>query len=213
MEKGTYTKIKSLLDFGAACLGVVVLFPFLLVIALFVKLTSPGPVFFTQERVGKDGKRFRLYKFRTMAAAREEKGDYYISESDGRISQFGRFLRRWSIDEMPQLVNILKGDMSLVGPRPTLPYQVECYSERQRGRLLVKPGLTGWAQVNGRNTISWPDRIEYDLDYVRKASFFFDLKIILKTPPAMLSGRGLYGERDPIIMGGAAEGTGGIRKR
>jgi lipopolysaccharide/colanic/teichoic acid biosynthesis glycosyltransferase len=165
------------------------------VCAVAVRLTSPGPVFFRQERVGMDGRVFRVWKFRTMVA-----GDNPIFPDATRITSAGRVLRRLSLDELPQLINVATGDMSVVGPRPTLAYQVERYDDRQRRRLEVRPGLTGWAQVNGRNALSWPERIEYDLEYVEAQSAAMDLRILLRTARAMLSGEGVEGHPtdDPL---------------
>ena len=201
MKKDFYQVIKRTADLAIASSSLILLAPFLFVVALVIRLSSPGPAFFTQERVGRGGTLFRLLKFRTMVMEKTGDPDYFITAKDERIPPVGRFLRRWSIDEPPQLLNILKGEMTLVGPRPTLPYQVACYTDRQRKRLLVKPGLTGWAQINGRNAITWPERIEHDLFYVENASLSFDLKIVLKTPLAMLRAGGIYGKKDPIVMG------------
>ncbi len=163
--------------------------------AIAVKATSPGPVLFRQERVGRDGTPFRCLKFRTMID-----GDNPMIPAADRVTAAGRLLRRFSLDELPQLVNVARGEMSVVGPRPTLAYQVERYDARQRGRLAVRPGLTGWAQVNGRNRLTWAQRIEYDLEYVDRQSLSFDLRIIARTAAAMLGGSGVGGHPvdDPI---------------
>ena len=165
------------------------------VCAAAVALTSRGPVFFRQERVGMDGRTFRVWKFRTMVA-----GDNPIFPDDSRITSAGRVLRRLSLDELPQLINVAVGDMSVVGPRPTLAYQVERYDEHQRRRLEVRPGLTGWAQVNGRNSLAWADRIDLDVEYVERQSPAFDLRIISRTMTTMLSGEGVEGHPtdDPL---------------
>ncbi len=165
------------------------------VCAATVALTSRGPVFFRQERVGMDGHTFRVWKFRTMVA-----GDNPIFPDDSRITSAGRVLRRLSLDELPQLINVAVGDMSVVGPRPTLAYQVERYDEHQRRRLEVRPGLTGWAQVNGRNSLAWADRIDLDVEYVGRQSPAFDLRIISRTMTTMLSGEGVEGHPtdDPL---------------
>ena len=170
-----------------AILGLVAV-PALLVAAgcaLAIRVTSRGPVLFLQERVGMNGEPFVVWKFRTMLD-----GDNPIIPSADRITTVGRFLRRTSLDELPQLVNVARGEMSVVGPRPTLAYQVERWTERQRGRLAVRPGLTGLAQVNGRNDLSWPERIEYDLDYVDTQSVLVDVGILLRTVTVMLGGEG-----------------------
>jgi len=163
--------------------------------ALAVRTTSPGPVFFRQERIGMDGHSFRVWKFRTMVA-----GDNPIFPDASRITSTGRVLRRLSLDELPQLINVAVGDMSVVGPRPTLAYQVERYDDRQRRRLDVRPGLTGWAQINGRNSLSWSERIDLDIEYVQRQSIGFDLEIIARTARTMLSGSGVEGHPtdDPL---------------
>lgn len=153
--------------------------------AIAVRLTSSGPVLFRQERVGRDGVPFTVLKFRTMTD-----GDNPIIPDDDVITRAGRFLRRTSLDELPQLINVARGEMSVVGPRPTLAYQVERWTDRQRRRLNVRPGLTGLAQVNGRNDLSWPERIEFDLTYVETQSVRTDLTILVKTATAMISGEG-----------------------
>lgn len=153
--------------------------------ALSVRLTSRGPVLFRQERVGQDGEPFAVLKFRTMLD-----GDNPIIPADDRITSAGRVLRRLSLDELPQLVNVARGEMSVIGPRPTLAYQVERWTPEQHGRLAVRPGLTGWAQVNGRNDLPWSDRIELDLEYVKRQSFCLDALILLRTAKAMTSGEG-----------------------
>lgn len=159
------------------CLAV----PFAL-IALAVKLDSPGPIFFRYPRVGKGGAGFVPLKFRTMVEGAIGQGfGTTLSEDDVRLTRVGAFLRRWALDELPQLWNVLKGEMSLVGPRPTFAYQVERYDEVQRRRLEVRPGITGWAQVNGRNAIDWPARIELDVWYVDHATVRLDLAILAKT--------------------------------
>lgn len=149
---------------------------------MLIKLDSKGPVFFNQERVGEDGELFTIYKFRTMVENAENKGSgYYVKKNDNRITKIGNFLRKTSLDELPQLINVLKGDMSLVGPRPTLEYQVEEYDDFERKRLKMKPGITGWAQVNGRNNLSWPEKIKLDVWYFNNWSFLLDLKILFRT--------------------------------
>jgi len=166
----------------ASLSGLIILSPFLILIAIAIKLDSEGPVLFIQTRAGKDGKPFRVYKFRTMVKNAEEKGPgYFVEKNDSRITRVGSFLRKYSLDELPQLINVLKGEMSLVGPRPTLMYQVEEYDDYQWRRLEVKPGITGWAQVNGRNELTWPEKIKHDVWYVDNRSFWLDLKIIFMT--------------------------------
>jgi lipopolysaccharide/colanic/teichoic acid biosynthesis glycosyltransferase len=176
-------------DVALAGLGLVVASPFLAAAALAVKLEDGGPVLFRQARVGKDGVDFELFKLRSMVVDAERKGaGYAVDRGDTRITRVGRFLRRTSIDELPQLWNVVRGDMSVVGPRPTLRYQVDRYTARQRRRLEVRPGLTGWAQVHGRATLPWDERIELDVWYVEHRSPLVDLKILLRTPLALFGG-------------------------
>ena len=176
-------------DVALAGLGLALASPLLAVAALAIKLEDSGPVLFRQTRVGRDGKDFRLVKLRTMTVDAEQTGaGYAVDRGDPRITRAGRVLRRTSIDELPQLWNVLRGDMSVIGPRPTLRYQVDRYTERQRRRLEVRPGLTGWAQVHGRATLAWADRIELDVWYVEHRSFWLDLKILARTPFALFSG-------------------------
>lgn len=194
--------IKSILDFIFSLLFLIILLPVFIIIATAIKLDSKGSAFFIQERVGKDGKLFKVYKFRTMYQNNQQvKSDnYYTEENDPRITRVGRFLRKTSLDELPQLINIIKGEMSFIGPRPTLKYQVDQYNEFQLQRLKMKPGVTGWAQVNGRNSIPWPDRIKYDVYYVNNYSLLFDLKILLKTIKVVLYHEGIYGEKENFII-------------
>ena len=176
-------------DVALAGLGLVVASPVLAAAALAVKLEDGGPVLFRQTRVGKAGADFELLKLRTMVEGAERQGaGYAIDRGDPRITSVGRVLRRTSIDELPQLWNVLRGDMSVVGPRPTLRYQVERYTERQRRRLEIRPGLTGWAQIHGRATLPWADKIELDVWYVEHRSPLVDLKILLRTPLALFGG-------------------------
>jgi lipopolysaccharide/colanic/teichoic acid biosynthesis glycosyltransferase len=163
--------------------------PLLAVAALAVKLEDGGPVLYRQTRVGKDGRDFELLKLRTMVQDAESKGaGYAVNEGDPRITRVGRVLRRLSLDELPQLWNVVRGDMSVIGPRPTLRYQVERYTEKQRRRLEVKPGITGWAQVHGRARVPWEKRIELDVWYVDHRTPRLDLEILAKTPLALFSG-------------------------
>jgi lipopolysaccharide/colanic/teichoic acid biosynthesis glycosyltransferase len=163
--------------------------PLLAAAALAVKLEDRGPVLYRQTRVGKDGRDFELLKLRTMVQGAETMGaGYAVNEGDSRITRVGRVLRRLSLDELPQLWNVVRGDMSVIGPRPTLRYQVERYTEHQRRRLEVKPGITGWAQVHGRATLPWAERIELDVWYVEHRSPRLDLKILARTPLALFGG-------------------------
>jgi lipopolysaccharide/colanic/teichoic acid biosynthesis glycosyltransferase len=177
--------------------------------ATAVRLTSRGPVLFRQDRVGLCGKRFRIFKFRTMFHRPE--GNSLFPHAD-EITPVGRCLRRLSLDELPQLLNVVCGDMSIVGPRPTLAYQVARYSERQRRRLASRPGLTGLAQVRGRNTLAWPDRIELDLEYVDRQSIALDLSILASTFSAVVRGSGVEGHPldDPLARDDVAERRGRI---
>jgi lipopolysaccharide/colanic/teichoic acid biosynthesis glycosyltransferase len=177
------------LDAAAAAVGLAVSAPMLGLAALAIKLEDGGPVFYRQMRVGKDGEEFELLKLRTMVVGAEQQGaGWAVSRRDPRITRAGRLLRRLSLDEMPQLWNVLRGDMSLIGPRPTLRYQVERYTPHQRRRLEVKPGITGWAQVHGRAALPWDERIELDVWYVEHRSPLLELKILAKTPLALFSG-------------------------
>jgi undecaprenyl phosphate N,N'-diacetylbacillosamine 1-phosphate transferase len=185
--------IKRLLDIVVSMAALVILLPLLVVIALAIKIDNPGPVFFRQERAGVRGQPFKIFKFRTMIVGAEKKGaGVFVEDNDPRITMVGNLLRKISLDELPQLINIFKGEMSLVGPRPTLPYQVENYDQRQRGRLEVKPGITGWAQVNGRSSLTWPERIELDLWYIENQSLWLDLKVLFKTVGVVLGKSNLY---------------------
>jgi lipopolysaccharide/colanic/teichoic acid biosynthesis glycosyltransferase len=176
-------------DVVLAGIGLVAVSPLVAGAALAIKLEDGGPVLFRQTRVGKDGRDFELLKLRTMVVGAERKGaGYAVDAGDPRITHVGRFLRRTSLDELPQLWNVLRGDMSVIGPRPTLRYQVEQYTERQRRRLEVRPGLTGWAQIHGRATLPWEERIALDVWYVEHRSPRVDLKILLRTPLALFGG-------------------------
>jgi lipopolysaccharide/colanic/teichoic acid biosynthesis glycosyltransferase len=163
--------------------------PVLGVAAIAIKLEDRGPVLYRQTRVGKDGDEFELLKLRTMVVGAETEGaGYAVDRGDPRITRVGRVLRRLSLDELPQLWNVVRGDMSMIGPRPTLRYQVDRYTPRQRRRLDVKPGITGWAQIHGRATLPWEERIELDVWYVEHRSPLVDLKILLRTPLSLFGG-------------------------
>jgi lipopolysaccharide/colanic/teichoic acid biosynthesis glycosyltransferase len=181
--------VNRALDSIAAAFGLAVTSPLLAAAALAIRLEDGGPILFRQTRVGKDGEDFELLKLRTMVVGAELKGaGYAVDAGDSRITRVGRFLRQTSIDELPQLWNVVRGDMSMIGPRPTLRYQVERYTARQRKRLDVLPGLTGWAQIHGRATLPWDARIELDVWYVEHRSPRVDLKILLRTPLALVGG-------------------------
>jgi undecaprenyl phosphate N,N'-diacetylbacillosamine 1-phosphate transferase len=187
--------IKNITDKIISLVALVILSPLFLLLAILIKLDSSGPVFFVQKRVGKNGVLFQSIKFRTMIDRAHERGlGLNIKQDDERITRIGNFLRTWSLDELPQIINVLIGDMSIVGPRPTLPYQVELYNDFQRRRLLVKPGITGWAQINGRNAISWEQRIKLDVWYVDNRSLRLDAVIIAKTVIVVIRKDGLYGK-------------------
>src|ERR1700689_711848 len=161
--------------------------------ALAIRLETPGPIIYRQRRSGLHGREFDVLKLRTMVDGAEHKGaGLAINANDARITRVGAFLRRTSLDELPNLLNVLRGEMSLIGPRPTLPVQVAQYTERQRGRLAIKPGITGWAQVNGRTALPWSERIELDLYYIEHRSLRLDLAILKRTPGMVLGGSGLY---------------------
>jgi lipopolysaccharide/colanic/teichoic acid biosynthesis glycosyltransferase len=195
--------LNRVLDVAAAAAGLVVTSPLLAASALAIKLEDGGPILYRQTRVGRNGEDFALLKLRTMVVGAETKGaGFAVDKGDSRITRVGRILRRTSIDELPQLANVLRGEMSLIGPRPTLRYQVDTYTERQRRRLDVRPGLTGWAQVNGRASLPWEDRIELDVWYVEHRSPRVDLTILARTPLALFGGtyRGATGgwRRDDV---------------
>ena len=174
------------------CLAVVTA-PVVAALAVLIRLETPGNPIYTQTRVGRDGVPFRIYKLRTMVSGAEQLGaGLAVSAGDARITRVGSLLRRASLDELPNLWNVVAGDMSIVGPRPTLQHQVDAYTEQQRGRLAVKPGITGWAQINGRATLPWPERIELDLWYVEHRSMALDLRILRLTVGQVLRGSGLY---------------------
>ncbi len=183
------------LDIVVASAALLVLSPLLALAALLIKLESRGAVFYRQRRVGRGGRPFEMWKLRTMVPGAETIGaGLYVLEGDSRITRVGRRLRRFSLDELPNLVNVVRGEMAIVGPRPTVQQQVDRYTERQRRRLEVKPGITGWAQVNGRATLPWPERIELDVWYVEHRSLVLDLRILAKTVRMLASGHGLYSE-------------------
>ena len=186
--------MSRVLDIMLAGIGLVLAAPLLLIAAVAIKLDSRGPVIYRQRRVGKDGQQFEVYKLRTMRLGADPVGvGIPVLEDDPRVTRVGGLLRRFSLDELPNLVNVLRGELAIVGPRPTLAAQVELYTERQRRRLEVKPGITGWAQVNGRAGIPWEERIELDVWYVDNRSLALDLRILGRTARLLLTGRGLYG--------------------
>jgi lipopolysaccharide/colanic/teichoic acid biosynthesis glycosyltransferase len=189
--------LSRILDILLASVLLVLGSPLLLAAVIAIRLETHGPAFYRQRRVGRHGEPFELWKLRTMVPGAEAMGaGIYVLEGDPRITRVGNLLRRFSIDELPNLFNVLKGDMAIVGPRPTIQEQVDRYTERQRRRLEVKPGITGWAQVNGRTSLPWPERIELDVWYVDHRSVAVDLRILATTVRLLVTGHGLYSE-DP----------------
>jgi len=187
--------LTRVLDVVLAALLLAVTAPLLALAALAIRLESRGAVFYRQLRVGRDGRAFELWKLRTMVPGAESMGaGLYVLEGDPRITRTGRLLRRFSLDELPNLVNVLRGEMSIVGPRPTVQEQVDGYTDRQRRRLEVRPGITGWAQINGRASLPWPDRIELDVWYVEHRSLRLDLRILARTARMLATWHGLYSE-------------------
>jgi lipopolysaccharide/colanic/teichoic acid biosynthesis glycosyltransferase len=185
--------IRRAVDIVVSAAGLLVTSPLLALAALAVRLETPGPIIYRQRRSGLHGREFDVLKLRTMVDGAEHKGaGLAINANDARITRVGALLRRTSLDELPNLVNVLRGEMSLIGPRPTLPVQVAQYSERERGRLAVKPGITGWAQVNGRASLPWSQRIELDLYYIEHRSPALDARILWRTVAMVLGGSGLY---------------------
>ena len=181
-------RLKRLGDLVGAAVLIVLGLPGLLMLAVMIVVESGRPVFFRQARIGRGGVPFEILKFRSLASAPHDPGD-----PAKHVTRIGRMMRRWGLDELPQLWNILRGEMSLVGPRPMLPEQVEACGAFERQRLAVRPGLTGWAQIHGRNALSWPERIRLDVWYVEHRSLRLDVYILLKTPLVLLTGKGTYG--------------------
>jgi lipopolysaccharide/colanic/teichoic acid biosynthesis glycosyltransferase len=191
---------KRWFDAGVSGLLLLLFSPVLLLSAILVRLSSPGPVFFTQARAGRGGHRFVIYKFRTMRGGRKPDPKELVPLDHAEITRIGWWLRRLKIDELPQLWNVLRGDMSLVGPRPTLPDQVEAYDDFRRQRLLLRPGISGLAQVHGNTAISWDERILYDIAYVRRCSLLLDVRILLRTVLVVVGGEA----RNPVAFGKSA---------
>ena len=184
---------KRALDLLLGGIGCLLSAPLIALAALAIRLESPGHPLYRQTRVGKDGRVFQIFKLRTMVRGAEFTGaGLAIQDGDDRITRVGAFLRRTSLDELPNLWNVVRGEMSIVGPRPTIQVQVDQYTDHQRGRLKVKPGITGWAQVNGRASLPWSERIELDLWYVEHCSLALDLKILAQTVRMVVRGEGLY---------------------
>lgn len=180
--------IKRIIDIIGSGLGLIIISPILLITIILIKVFMPGPIFFMQQRVGKKGRKFNILKFRTMKVDKEAEKNHDFSKDSDRMTPFGNMIRRLKIDELPQLINVLKGDMSLVGPRPTVEEQTSLYDDYQRQRLNMRPGMTGLAQVNGNATLSWSERIDYDIEYITKFSVFLDAKILFKTIAVVVCG-------------------------
>lgn len=186
--------LKRAFDFTMALICLIIIAPLFVIVALLIKWDSPGPVFYVQERVGKDGKTFKMFKFRTMMVGAQNMGlGLEVAQDDPRITRMGRALRQWTLDELPQIINVLKGDMSIVGPRPALPHQVARYTSHQRHRLQMKPGMANLPFINGRNTLPWAQRIELDIWHVDNWSLRLDFYILLKSFFAALRREGVYG--------------------
>jgi len=180
-------------DVAVATTALAVSSPLMAIAIVAIALESPGSPIYRQRRVGRGGREFDVFKLRTMVDGAESIGaGLAVNAGDARITRVGRLLRRTSLDELPNLVNVLRGDMAIIGPRPTLPVQVARYSERERGRLAVRPGITGWAQINGRTSLPWKERIELDLWYIEHRSWRLDLRILLRSARLVLAGEGLY---------------------
>ena len=196
-----YKKFKRFLDVIISLFGIIITSPIFIVVAILIKLDSKGPVIFKQKRLGYKGKEFHIYKFRSMSVDAEKSGVYEL-KGDPRVTRVGKIIRKTSIDELPQFFNVLSGDMSLIGPRPALtyhPWQFDSYSDHQKRMFDVKPGVTGWAQVNGRKDVEWPKRIELNIEYVDKMSLLFDLKIIYKTVFKVLSNEGNLNVDETVV--------------
>ncbi len=185
--------VRRAIDIAVSATTLVLTAPLIAIAMLAIRLETPGDPIYRQRRVGLNGREFEVLKLRTMVSGAEHQGaGLAIDARDARITRVGALLRRTSLDELPNLLNVLRGEMSLIGPRPTLPHQVAQYTERQRGRLAIRPGITGWAQVNGRAALPWSERIELDLYYIEHRSWRLDLEILKRTPAMVLGGSGLY---------------------
>ncbi len=189
--------LKPILDFTLALLTLLILSPILILVGLFLAIANKGNPFFIQTRPGKDEKLFNIIKFKTMNDKRDPKGKL-LSDAT-RLTRIGKLVRKTSLDEIPQLINVLKGDMSLIGPRPLLPEYLSLYNTEQKKRHLVKPGITGWAQVNGRNAISWEQKFTYDIWYVENSSFWIDIKIIFLTIQKVLASKDIAADGSATV--------------
>ena len=191
--------IKRIIDLLGSGLGLILISPIFLITILLIKTTMPGPIFFTQERVGKDKKIFKILKFRTMKVDKEAEKSLDFTKDKDRLTSTGKVLRRLKVDELPQLINVFKADMSLVGPRPTIMQQVDKYTEHQLKRLKIKPGMTGLAQVNGNIALAWEQRIKYDIEYVQKFNLLLDIKILFKTVAIVLFGEARFKREKSVV--------------
>lgn len=189
--------MKHILDISVSIIALIILLPIIIIFCILIRLKLGSPIFFTQVRPGLHGKPFKMIKFRTMTDVRDENGN--LLDDSQRLTPFGKLLRSTSIDELPELINVIKGDMSLVGPRPLLMEYLPLYSEHQHKRHLVRPGITGWAQVNGRNAISWEQKFDYDVWYVNNQSLLLDLKILALTVKKVLVREGISAEQHVTI--------------
>lgn len=189
--------MKRILDILVSIIALIILLPIIIIFCILIRLKLGSPIFFTQVRPGLHGKPFKMIKFRTMTDARDDNGN--LLDDSQRLTPFGKLLRSTSIDELPELINVIKGDMSLVGPRPLLMEYLPLYSEHQHKRHLVRPGITGWAQVNGRNAISWEQKFDYDVWYVNNQSLLLDLKILALTVKKVLVREGISAEQHVTI--------------
>ena len=189
--------MKRILDILVSIIALIILLPIIIIFCILIRLKLGSPIFFTQVRPGLHGIPFKMIKFRTMTDARDDKGN--LLDDSQRLTPFGKLLRSTSIDELPELINVIKGDMSLVGPRPLLMEYLPLYSEHQYKRHLVRPGITGWAQVNGRNAISWEQKFDYDVWYVNNQSLLLDLKILALTVKKVLVREGISAEQHVTI--------------
>lgn len=180
--------LKRFIDLLGSGIGLVIISPILFITVVLLEIFMPGPVFFRQQRVGKNGKLFNILKFRSMKVDKEAEDSHDFTKDEERKTAFGNLIRRLKIDELPQLINVFRGDMSLVGPRPTVKEQTDLYNDYQRQRLRMRPGMTGLAQVNGNISLTWDERIDYDVEYIKNFTFWLDIKILFKTVAVVIFG-------------------------